>query len=101
MTADRARWRDYGDVEWHDLPTGALIELEEEELTMINPGSCGQPRDGVPLAKAAIYDSDAQTVDIFTAPYDVQSAREAIIEAGLPARLGDWAIDCCADNKRT
>ena len=71
------------------MPTGAIIELEEGELTMINPGSCGQPRDGVPLAKAAIYDDEAQTVDIFTAPYDVQSARAAIIEAGLPARLGD------------
>ena len=89
LSADRALWRDYIDVEWDDLPAGAEIELDEAELTMINPGSCGQPRDGVPLAKAAIYDTDAQTVDIFTAPYDVAAARAAILEAGLPARLGD------------
>lgn len=89
ITADRARWRNYIDVEWHDLPQGADIELDAQELAMINPGSCGQPRDGVPLAKAAIYDLQAQTVDIFTAPYDVQAARAAILEAGLPARLGD------------
>ena len=89
LTADRASWRDYVSVEWHDLPAGALIELDERELAMINPGSCGQPRDGVPLAKAAIYDVEAQSVDIFATPYDVQAARAAIIEAGLPARLGD------------
>ena len=89
LTADRAKWRDYIDVQWHDLPEGAEIELEEGELAMINPGSCGQPRDGVPLAKAAIYDVEARTIDIFTTPYDVQSARAAILEAGLPARLGD------------
>ncbi len=89
LTDDRERWSDYLDVDWNDLPEGAEIELEAGELAMINPGSCGQPRDGVPLAKAAIYDVDAQTVDIFTALYDVQSAREAIIEAGLPVRLGD------------
>ena len=89
LTADREKWRDYLDVDWNDLPTGAEIELSEQELTMINPGSCGQPRDGVPLAKAAIYDVQANSVDIFTAPYDVQAARAAILEAGLPARLGD------------
>ena len=89
LTADRARWRDYIDVEWHEVPEGAEIEMSAQELTMINPGSCGQPRDGVPLAKAAIYDIEAQNVDIFTVPYDVQAARAAIIEAGLPARLGD------------
>lgn len=89
LTADREKWRDYIDVDWNDLPEGAEIELEAGELTMINPGSCGQPRDGVPFAKAAIYDVEAQTVDIFAVPYNVQAAREAIIEAGLPARLGD------------
>ena len=89
LTADRARWREYVSVDWHDVPEGAEIEMDEGELTMINPGSCGQPRDGVPLAKAAIYDVEAQSVDIFTAAYDVQAARAAIIEAGLPARLGD------------
>lgn len=89
LTADRESWRDYLDVEWNDVPEGAEIELEAGELTMINPGSCGQPRDRVPLAKAAIYDVAAQTIDIFTAPYDVESAREAIIKAGLPPQLGD------------
>ena len=89
IAADRARWQSYLDIDWHDLPAGAVIELDEQELAMINPGSCGQPRDRVPLAKAAIFDVDAQTVDIFTTPYDVEAARAAIIAAGLPASLGD------------
>ncbi len=89
IPADKNQWLNYLAVEWHDLPTGAEIELSNDELTMINPGSCGQPRDGVPLAKAAIYDVEAQSIDIFTAAYDVAAARAAILEAGLPKRLGD------------
>ena len=86
---DRAQWRNARSVAWEPLPTGADIELEEQELAMVNPGSCGQPRDGAPHAKGAIYDTEAQTVEIFAVPYDVDSARRAIISAGLPARLGD------------
>ena len=89
MGADRAGWHKSASVEWEPLPTGADIELSEGELTMINPGSCGQPRDGAPHAKGAIYDALAQTVEIFAVPYDVQAARAAILEAHLPARLGD------------
>lgn len=87
--ADRAQWRSHVSVEWATLPTGADIELEEQELTMINPGSCGQPRDGAPHAKGAIYDVGNQSVEIFAVPYDVQAARAAILDAHLPARLGD------------
>ena len=89
LTADRATWRNYVAVQWETLPNGADIELEEQELAMINPGSCGQPRDGRPEAKGAIYDSEAKTVEIFTAEYDVAAARAAIITANLPAKLGD------------
>lgn len=71
------------------VPDGGEIDLEPETLYLINPGSCGQPRDGNPLAKAAIFDSDAQTVEIFAVQYDVESAREAILAARLPKRLGD------------
>ena len=89
LTADRASWRNFVSVQWEPLPTGAEIELDAGELTMINPGSCGQPRDGLPFAKGAIYDVEAQTVEIFAVPYDVEAARAAILEAHLPARLGD------------
>ncbi len=73
------------------LPMGGEIELENDlgETYLVNPGSCGQPRDGNPLAKAALYDSDAQNIEIFAVPYDTEAARSAILRAGLPKRLGD------------
>jgi len=71
------------------VPDGGEIQLEAATLYLVNPGSCGQPRDGNPLAKAAIFDSEAQTIEVFGVEYDVEAAREAILAAGLPKRLGD------------
>jgi diadenosine tetraphosphatase ApaH/serine/threonine PP2A family protein phosphatase len=89
VNEDPDQWRGPKSVQWVNLPQGAGIELEVGERTLINPGSCGQPRDGNPQAKAAIFDSEARTVEVFCVDYDVEAAREAILAAGLPARLGD------------
>ena len=89
LTADRSQWRNDVDVQWLEIPAGAEIELDEGELTMINPGSCGQPRDGQPGAKGAIWDDQTREVEIFIVAYPVEAARSAIIRAGLPAMLGD------------
>jgi len=71
------------------VPDGGEIKLETGTAYLVNPGSCGQPRDGNPLAKTAIFNSDAQTIEFFGVEYDVEAAREAILSAGLPKRLGD------------
>ena len=71
------------------VPDGGEIELETGTSYLVNPGSCGQPRDGNPLAKGAIFDSDARTIEVFGVEYDVEAARDAILRAGLPKRLGD------------
>lgn len=76
-------------VEHVQLPLGGQIELERDISYLVNPGSCGQPRDGNPLAKAAIFDCDAQTIEVFGVEYDIEAARAAILAAGLPSRLGD------------
>jgi diadenosine tetraphosphatase ApaH/serine/threonine PP2A family protein phosphatase len=89
LHGDPAQWRDHISMQWVEFPGGAEIELLEEERTLINPGSCGQPRDGNPQAKAAIFDNEEHTVEVFCIDYDVEAAREAILVAGLPARLGD------------
>lgn len=75
--------------EFKALPDGGIIQLNAEWKYLINPGSCGQPRDGNPKAKFAIYDTDAQRVGIFAIDYDREAAREAIYQAGLPRMLGD------------
>lgn len=77
--------------------SGNRIEYQEDCNTqikkgsryIINVGSVGQPRDGDPRAAYCIYDSDARTVRIKRTDYDISSARDKIIAAGLPRFLGE------------
>jgi predicted phosphodiesterase len=66
-----------------------LIEIEDATKYLINPGSCGQPRDSNSDARYAVFDTDARTVEVLSTPYDIEAARTAIINAGLPKILGD------------
>ncbi|WP_457568382.1 metallophosphoesterase family protein [Desulfurobacterium sp.] len=50
---------------------------------LLNPGSVGQPRDGIPLASYAIFEEN--TVTIRRVKYDIKSAARAIIDANLPS----------------
>lgn len=63
------------------------LPLEEGLNYMINPGSIGQPRDGDWRAGFAVFDSVQRVVTFFRVPYEVRSAQEKILAAGLPARL--------------
>jgi len=47
-------------------------------------GSVGQPRDGIPAASYAIFDTDKKEVTFLRVPYDIGSAAEAIRRAKLP-----------------
>jgi len=68
---------------------GKPIQLEDDAIYFINPGSVGQPRDGSPLASFGIYDSTACSYEQYTIPYDLKKAQKKILEAGLPAFLAD------------
>ncbi len=63
------------------LPAGARV--------LINVGSVGQPRNGDPRACFAVVDFEDRSARLVRAAYDVETARAKIIEAGLPAFLGD------------
>jgi predicted phosphodiesterase len=71
------------------------LPLRKNARYLINPGSVGQPRDGDWRAAYAIYetsgndldDSAAQRVLFYRAPYDVKTAQQRILDAGLPDRL--------------
>lgn len=77
------------DLDRQALPLGGTVTLKPGFRYLINPGSCGQPRDGNPKAKFAIYDTAARTVEVRAVDYDYFSACAAILDAGLPAMLGD------------
>jgi predicted phosphodiesterase len=71
-------------------PRGAhtiRLDLAEDAVYLINPGSIGQPRDGDPRAAFALFDTDARSVTFYRVPYDIAAAQEKIFAAGLPERL--------------
>ena len=71
-----------------------LVDFDDEEPPLqwkylINPGSCGQPRDTNRQARYALFDSEARHVEVRAIDYDWDAARAAILAAGLPKMLGD------------
>jgi predicted phosphodiesterase len=73
------------------LPTEGEIGLEPGRIYLINPGSVGQPRDGIPLASFGILDVDRSTYVTLRVAYDVGQTRRKILEAGLPRELA-WRL---------
>lgn len=63
------------------------VALSENEASLINPGSVGQPRDGDARASYCLYNSEERLVTLFRVEYDVRAAQRKIIEAGLPEVL--------------
>jgi len=63
------------------------LQLKPATRYMINPGSVGQPRDGDWRAAYALFDTDAQVVHFYRAPYNLKSAQDRIFAANLPPRL--------------
>jgi len=47
-------------------------------------GSVGQPRDGIPAASYAMFDTDKREIAFLRVPYDIEGAAEAIRKARLP-----------------
>lgn len=67
----------------------STIELEDGYKYFINVGSVGQPRDNDKRACYVVYDTDARTVTFRRVEYDVESACQAILDAGLPEYLAE------------
>jgi diadenosine tetraphosphatase ApaH/serine/threonine PP2A family protein phosphatase len=63
------------------------LALMEGYKYFINVGSVGQPRDGDPRASYVIYDVKTRTVTFRRLEYDIKSAQERVLAAGLPERL--------------
>ncbi|MGB9595018.1 MAG: metallophosphoesterase family protein [Candidatus Poribacteria bacterium] len=64
-------------------------KLDERLRYMINPGSVGQPRDRDPRSAFAIFDSDKFSVTFFRINYNIRSAQNKIIKAGLDEFLSE------------
>jgi len=68
------------------LSNGAATELGSRRL-FINPGSVGQPRDGIPEASYIILDTETGRMQHRRVPYDIEETQQLMRRAGLPERL--------------
>jgi len=67
--------------------TGTAVPLMPPRRWLAVIGSVGQPRDGVPAASYAVYDSQRTTLVFQRVPYDVGRAASKVRAAGLPEIL--------------
>jgi diadenosine tetraphosphatase ApaH/serine/threonine PP2A family protein phosphatase len=59
----------------------------EGRRALLNPGSVGQPRDGIPTASWLLLDTGAGTATWRRTAYDVAVVQAAMTALGLPGRL--------------
>jgi diadenosine tetraphosphatase ApaH/serine/threonine PP2A family protein phosphatase len=77
-----------GDTNGAQAGDGALLGLESGEW-LLNPGSVGQPRDGDPRAAWMELDTEQWTARFHRVDYDITTAAETILTAGLPSPLAE------------
>jgi len=65
------------------------VKLDPLKQYMVNPGSVGQPRDGVPSASFAVCDPKACAVTIIRVPYDAHDSYQRVLDAGLGRTLAE------------
>jgi len=71
------------------FPQSREVKLDPTKQYLINPGSVGQPRDGVPQASFAVFDPKAYTLQITRVEYDVKDTHARVLEAGLGLSLAE------------
>jgi predicted phosphodiesterase len=75
-----------GAVEQIEPADGSTFTLAEGRA-LINPGSVGQPRDGILTSSFMVIDTGAGHCTWHRVSYDIGSVQAAMNEAGLPRRL--------------
>jgi len=65
------------------------LQIEPGKKYFINVGSVGQPRDGDWHAAYCLFNPEKQTVELRRLEYDIWTAQDKIVDAGLPQRLAD------------
>ena len=59
------------------------FEIEPGKRYFVNAGSVGYPRDGDPRASYCLYDTEARAVFWRRVPFDLDSYRTTVVQAGL------------------
>jgi diadenosine tetraphosphatase ApaH/serine/threonine PP2A family protein phosphatase len=77
---------DDGVLETMSPGAGSVLETAERRA-LLNPGSVGQPRDGIPTASWLLLDVDAGSATWRRTAYDVGAVQAAMEALRLPPRL--------------
>jgi len=77
---------DDGRLETMSPGAGSRIAFEGRRV-LINPGSVGQPRDGIPAASWLLLDTDEGSATWQRTAYDVRVVQAVMSRFGLPERL--------------
>ncbi len=77
-----------GSVEQVEPAEGSSFSLGGRRA-LVNPGSVGQPRDGIVSASYLVLDTDAARCTWYRAAYPIGAVQAAMTDAGLPRRLVD------------
>lgn len=65
------------------------ITVKKDTRYIINVGSVGQPRDGNPLSSYGLYDTTTKQYRLIRVPYNIATAQQKILAAGLPRFLAE------------
>ncbi|MCJ8331840.1 MAG: metallophosphoesterase family protein [Lentisphaeria bacterium] len=63
------------------------IKVQPGHKYLVNVGSVGQPRDGDWRSAFVVYDTDENDIQLHRLEYDIKTAQQKILDAGLPERL--------------
>jgi diadenosine tetraphosphatase ApaH/serine/threonine PP2A family protein phosphatase len=77
---------DDGAIEQIEPANGSTFALDGRKA-LINPGSVGQPRDGIPTASHMVIDTEAERCTWYRTAYDVAKVQQQMEDVGLPDRL--------------
>ena len=86
---DFREWERFASVDADIIVMGHTHRPLHEKVAgkcIINPGSCGQPRDGIPGAPYAIVDTESREVVMARAEYDADAAERDAAAVGLSYR---------------
>jgi len=72
---------------WPEEIKTDTVRFNKGERLLVNVGSVGQPRDYDPRACYLRVDTDSLQLQLLRVEYDVASAQERILKAGLPSSL--------------
>jgi predicted phosphodiesterase len=69
--------------------SGRVGHVQKNVRTLVNVGSIGQPRDGNPELSFGLFDTEVWKYENIRGEYDIKTASDKILEAGLPRQLAD------------